>query len=339
MKALQLTKPREFHYVTMPGPPAIKADEALLRVRRVGICGSDYAGFLGTMPFYTYPRIPGHELCVEVVAIGSGVSRVKVGDRCAVEPYMNCGRCHACLKGRGNCCENLKVLGVMMDGGLTEEIVLPVAKLHPANALAPEQCALVETLCIGAHAVNRGALLPSETALVVGAGPIGLSVITFAQLSGARTIVLDINPQRLEFVRANLGISDVVPGDDHAVERLMAATGGAMADVVFDATGSNLAMSKALEYSAFGGRVVYVGITQQELSFRHAPVLHRRELTLLGSRNAMPEDFTRTIQLIADSRIDTRPWITHLAGFEEAAERIPNWAKPGSQVVKGIITL
>jgi alcohol dehydrogenase len=339
MKALQLTKPLEYQYVTAPEPPAVRADEARLRVRRVGICGSDYAGFLGTMPFYTYPRIPGHELCVEVLAVGSEAGRIRVGDRCSVEPYMNCGRCHACRKGRGNCCENLKVLGVMMDGGLTGEIVLPVAKLHPANALSAEQCALVETLCIGAHAVSRGALRPSETALVVGAGPIGLSVITFAQLSGARTIVLDINPQRLEFVRANLGIPDVILVDDHAVERLMAATNGAMADVVFDATGSNLAMSKALEYSAFGGRVVYVGITQKELSFRHAPILHRRELTLLGSRNALPEDFTRTIQLIADARIDTRPWITHMAEFDEAAEQIPIWARPDSRVIKGIIKL
>jgi alcohol dehydrogenase len=339
MKALQLVKPLEYQYVTAPELPAIRADEARLRVRRVGICGSDYAGFLGTMPFYSYPRIPGHELCVEVLAVGSEAGRIRVGDRCSVEPYMNCGRCHACRKGRGNCCENLKVLGVMMDGGLTEEIVLPVAKLHPANALSPEQCALVETLCIGAHAVNRGSLRPSETALVVGAGPIGLSVITFAQLTGARTIVVDINPQRLEFVRANLGVTDAIPVDDHAVERLMAATGGAMADVVFDATGSNQAMSKALEYSAFGGRVVYVGITQKELSFRHAPILHRRELTLMGSRNALPEEFTRTIQLIADARIDTRPWITHLAEFDDAAEQIPNWAKPESRVIKGIIKL
>jgi len=339
MKALQLTKPREFRYLDVPEPGPLKAGEARLRVHRVGVCGSDYAGYLGKMPFYIYPRIPGHELCVEVVAVGAEPGRIRVGDRCSVEPYLNCGRCYACRQGRSNCCEQLKVLGVMTDGGLTEEIVLPVAKLHPAPALTEEQCALVETLCIGAHAVNRGALRPRETALVVGAGPIGLSVITFAQLTGARTIVLDLNPQRLEFVRSKLGISDVILGDEHALERLREATGGTLADVVFDATGSAAAMSKALEFAAFGGRVVFVGITQQELSFPHAPILHRRELTLLGSRNALPGDFTRTIELIASERIDTRPWITHRAAFAEAAERIPAWANPDCQVVKGIITI
>ncbi len=339
MKALQLIQPKEFRYVSIPEPSAIKPDEALLRVLRVGICGSDYAGYLGKMPFYSYPRIPGHELCVEVLAVGSDVRNVRVGDRCAVEPYMNCGRCHACRKGRSNCCEQLKVLGVMTDGGLTETMVLPGAKLHPANALAPEQCALVETLCIGAHAVNRGALQPSETALVIGAGPIGLSVITFAQLSGARTIVLDLNAQRLDFVRSHFGISDVILADDQAVARLGELTGGAMADVVFDATGSHLAMAKALEYAAFGGRVVYVGITQQEIAFKHAPILHRRELTLLGSRNALPPDFTRAIQLIADGRINTQPWISQLVEFEDAAGQIPLWAQPDSRVIKGIIKL
>jgi len=339
VKALQLTKPQQFDYVTVPEPSALGPEEALLRVHRVGICGSDYAGYLGKMPFYSYPRIPGHELCVEVISIGSGVTKVKVGDRCSVEPYLNCGRCPGCRRGRSNCCEQLLVLGVMTDGGLTEQIVLPESKLHPANAITPEQCALVETLCIGAHAVNRAGLQPGDSVLVVGAGPIGLSVITFARLAGARTIVLDLVPERLEFVRANLDVTDVVAGDSHALERLGALTNGALADVVVDATGSNIAMAKALEYAAFGGRVVYVGITQQELSFRHAPVMHRRELTLLASRNALPGDFTRTIQLIAERRIDTRPWITHRAPFAEAAQRVPDWAQPESRVIKGIITL
>src|SRR6185436_4692983 len=173
MKAIQLEKPQSFRTIDIAEPPAPAPGEALVRVHRIGICGTDYSGYLGKMPFFSYPRIPGHELGVEVLAVGAGVTNVKPGDRCWVEPYMNCQQCHACRRGNGNCCENLKVIGVMSDGGMRERIVLPARKLHPANALTPEQCALVETLAIGCHAVNRGAPQPGEHVLVIGAGPIG----------------------------------------------------------------------------------------------------------------------------------------------------------------------
>ena len=210
MKALQLEKPQQFRFIETPEPSAPGPGEALVRVQRVGICGTDYSGFLGKMPFFSYPRIPGHELGVLVLAVGANVTNVKPGDRCSVEPYMNCGQCFPCRKGSGNCCENLKVLGVMMDGGLTERLLLPARKLHPANDLSPEQCALVETLAIGCHAVNRGNPVAGENVLVIGAGPIGLSVIEFARLSGAKTIVIDLNAQRLEFVRTKMGVPDTI---------------------------------------------------------------------------------------------------------------------------------
>src|SRR5436190_801212 len=187
MKAIQLEKPQSFRLLDIPEPGASGAGGALVRVHRIGICGTDISGYLGKMPFYSYPRIPGHELGVEVLAIGEGVTNVKPGDLCSVEPYMNCGQCFSCRKGNTNCCENLKVLGVMMDGGLTERMSLPASKLHPANKLSLEQCALVETLAIGCHAVNRGNPQPGDNVLVIGAGPIGLSVIEFAKLSGAKT--------------------------------------------------------------------------------------------------------------------------------------------------------
>src|SRR5262245_18084905 len=210
MNAIQLEKPQSFRRITVPEPAQPAADEALVRVHRIGICGTDISGYLGKMPFFSYPRIPGHELGVEVIAVGSGVTNVRPGDRCSVEPYMNCGQCFPCRKGNTNCFENLKLLGVMMDVGMTERMLLPARKLHPANKLTPEQCALVETLAIGCHAVNRGNPQPGENVLVIGAGPIGLSVIEFAKLSGARTFVLDLNEQRLEFVRTRMGIPDTI---------------------------------------------------------------------------------------------------------------------------------
>ena len=229
----------------------------------------------------------------------------------------------------------------MMDGGLTERMVLPARKLHPANQLSPEQCALVETLAIGCHAVNRGHPVAGENVLVIGAGPIGLSVIEFAKLSGARTIVMDLNEQRLEFVRAQMGVRDTIcsRGDGAELETLKQLTGGALAQVVVDATGSNKSMAHAMTYCGFTGRLVYVGITQAEVAFPHAPVMHRLELTLLASRNALPPDFTRIIQLIEEGKIDTRPWITHHAAFAELIEKFPAFTRPETGVIKAIVDM
>ena len=340
MKAIQLEKPQSFRTIDIAEPPAPAPGEALVRVQRIGICGTDISGYLGKMPYFSYTRIPGHELGVEVLSIGAGVTQVKPGDRCSVEPYMNCGQCYPCRQGAINCCESLKVIGVMMDGGMTERIVLPARKLHPANKLSPEQCALVETLAIGCHAVNRGHPVAGENVLVIGAGPIGLSVIEFAKLSGAKTIVMDLNEQRLDFVRKTMGVPDTIltQGDGRELEALKQMTSGTLAQVVIDATGSNKSMANALNYCGFTGRLVYVGITQAEISFPHAAIMHRRELTLLASRNALPPDFTRIIKLIENGNIDTRPWITHTATFEEMIAAFPSWIKPETGVIKAIVT-
>jgi alcohol dehydrogenase len=343
VKALQLEKPQAFRQIEVPEPPAPKAGEALVRVHRVGICGTDYSGYLGKMPFFSYPRIPGHELGVEVLAVGEGVENVRVGDRCAVEPYMNCGQCYSCRTGHGNCCESLRVLGVMMDGGMTERIVIPAHKLHPANALSPEQCALVETLAIGCHAVNRGAPQPGEHCLIIGAGPIGLSALEFVKLSGAHPIVMDLAPHRLAFVREKMGVPDTIElapgGETAALEQLRALTQGTLAQVVIDATGSAAAMSSCLQFAGFTGRVVYVGITQSELQFPHAPVMHRRELTLLASRNALPPDFPRIIAHIERGEINTQPWITHRAPLAELPDRMAVWMKPETGVIKAVVSI
>jgi 2-desacetyl-2-hydroxyethyl bacteriochlorophyllide A dehydrogenase len=339
MKAIQLEQPQSFRLIEIPNPPAPEPGEALVRIQRVGICGTDFSGYLGRMPFFSYPRIPGHELGVEVLATGAGVANVKPGDRCSVEPYMNCGGCFSCRRGQGNCCESLKVLGVMIDGGLCEQLLVPARKLHPSGKLAFEQLALVETLAIGRHAVNRAQPQPGDNVLVIGAGPIGLAVMEFTKLSGARTIALDLAESRLKFVREKMSIPDTVQvrGDGAELEELKAMTGGALAQVVIDATGSNESMSRSLNYASFTGRVVYVGITQQEITFAHAPIMHRRELTLLASRNALPADFTSIIELIENGKIDTRPWISHQAAFLKMIEEFPRWLDPKAGVIKAIV--
>jgi alcohol dehydrogenase len=341
MKAIQLERPQHFVPIDIAEPAAPAPGEALVRVHRVGICGTDFGGYLGKMPFFSYPRIPGHELGVEVLAVGEGVTNVAPGDRCSVEPYLNCQKCYSCRRGHTNCCESNQTLGVMCDGGLAERYLLPARKLHVSRKLTFDQLALVETLAIGCHAVNRGNPQPGEHVLVIGAGPIGLSAIEFAKLSGARTIVMDMNAGRLAFVRQKMGVPDTIlltpGGEDAALEQLRALTNGQFADVVIDATGSNKSMAGALAYCAFVGRLVYVGITQQEVTFLHAPIMHRREVSIMASRNALPGDFTRIIALIEEGKIDTVPWITHHAKFAEMIDIFPTWLKPETGVIKAVV--
>ena len=338
MKALQLAAPKSFRPFDAPEPAKPAAGEALIRTSRMGICGTDVSCYLGKFPFFDYPRIPGHELGVEVLEVGEGVSNVRPGDRCSVEPYLNCGDCHACAKGQGNCCENLKVFGVMMDGGLCERSIIRADKLHPSDKLSFEQLALVETLAIGCHASDRGNPKTGEHALVIGAGPIGLATLEFNRLTGAEVTVMDMSEERLDFCRRTYGIENLVPfkGDGSELEKCREITKGNLFDVVTDATGNPRSMSGALEYVAHTGSLVYVGITTEEVSFIH-PALHRKEMNLLASRNALPRDFPRIIGLIEDGTIDTAPWITHRLDFEEVSDCFESLIQPDSGVLKAII--
>ncbi|MDB5291317.1 MAG: theronine dehydrogenase-like Zn-dependent dehydrogenase [Phycisphaerales bacterium] len=336
MKAIQLEQPGKFVIIDIDEPAKPGPGEALVRVHRVGICGTDLSGYLGKMPFFSYPRIPGHELGVEVLEVGQDVANVKPGDRCSVEPYMNCGDCHACRKGSTNCCANLKVLGVMTDGGLRDRFIVPARKLHPSTKLTFEQLALVETLGIGCHAIDRSGLTASENCLVIGAGPIGLSSIVFARLTGARVIVLDMNRQRLDFCKNVMGVHETILLSEQPEPELRRMTDGNLPDVVIDATGSNTSMSNAFGYIAPTGRLVYVGITTREVTFRH-PIFHKPEGTLLCSRNALPRDFTRIIKLIEDGKIDTGPWVTHRTGFDSMIEDFPSFTRPETGVIKAVV--
>jgi alcohol dehydrogenase len=337
MQAIVLQKPGHFEQVGIDEPKGPGPGEALVRVHRVGICGTDVSGYLGKMPFYSYPRIPGHELGVEVLAVGAGVTGVKPGDRCSVEPYLNCQSCFACRRGGGNCCENLQVLGVHTDGGLRPRFLVPARKLHPSTKLALEQLALVETLAIGCHAVSRGGPRPGEHALVIGAGPIGLSVIEFVKLTGAKITVLDVNERRLDFCEKTMGVDHVLlaKGDGSELAGLHDATGGLPA-VVFDATGNTKSMGNAFHYVAHTGRLVFVGIVTDDVSFPD-PLLHRREMTVFASRNALPADFDRIIGLIEEGRIDTRPWITHRTSFGELIDNFPSYTRPETGVIKAMV--
>jgi alcohol dehydrogenase len=336
MKALSLEAPKNWKRIDIAGPARPGPGEALVRVHRVGICGTDISGYLGKMPFFSYPRIPGHELGVEVLDVGEGVGNVRPGDRCAVEPYINCQTCYACRRGHTNCCEKHQTLGVHCDGGLRPRFLVPARKLHVSRKLAFDQLALVETLAIGCHAVNRAAPQPGEACLIIGAGPIGLATLEFAKLTGAKVIMLDLNEQRLDFCRRVMGAEHTVRLSERVEQDLRDLTDGHLPDAVIDATGSSASMSSAFGLITHGGRLVFVGITTDEVKFRH-PVFHKPEGTLLCSRNALSADFARIIQLIEDGRLDTGPWITHRAAFDELIDAFPSYTRPETGVIKAVV--
>lgn len=338
MRAIQLQEPKTFRIIDIPEPGDPGPGDAVVRVHRVGICGTDLSGYLGKMPFYSYPRIPGHELGVEVVAVGPDVTNVKPGDHCSVEPYINNPASFASTRGRGNCCEDLQVLGVHTDGGMRKLFTVPARKLHKATSLSMEQLALVETLAIGCHAVDRVGPQAKENVLVIGAGPIGLSVIEFVKLTGANLIVMDMNEQRLAFCREKMGVPHTVAfrGDNSEEAQLRELTGGNLPTIVIDATGNSKSMSAALNYVGHTGKLAFVGITTENVTFPH-PLMHRREMTLYASRNALPGDFDRIINLIETGKIDTRPWITHRAGFQEMISQFPSYLQPETGVIKAIV--
>ncbi|GCE24005.1 zinc-binding alcohol dehydrogenase family protein [Dictyobacter kobayashii] len=267
MKAIQLEAPGQLRLIQTVEPQAPGPDEVLVRVKAIGVCGTDLHAFRGEQPFFNYPRILGHELGVEVVAVGEQVQQITVGMRCAVEPYLNCGTCPPCRRGKTNCCMNIRVLGVHIDGGMSEYLLVPADHLHPARTLSFEQLALVEPLAIGAHAVERARLATDEQVLVVGAGPIGLAVTQFALLAGAQVVVMDISESRLDFCRQQWSEVTCINGGQDAQAALQKIYGDDFPTAVFDATGNPHSMRAAFNYVAYGGRLIFVGLIQGDVSF------------------------------------------------------------------------
>jgi len=342
MKAIKLDSPGQLRLEDLAEPQAPGPGEARIRIRQVGVCGTDLHAFQGNQPFFSYPRVLGHELGVEVVALGPQEQDhpydpgLTVGARCAVLPYFNCGHCPPCRRGKPNCCLNIQVLGVHIDGGMREYATIPARYLHPAPALSFEQLALVEPLAIGAHAVSRGQLEDGEQVLVVGAGPIGLAVTQFALLAGASVSVMDISPQRLAFCHQQWPQVTIIDGQNQPLQTLQAHFGDDMPTAVFDATGNTHSMHAAFSYVAHGGRLIFVGLFQGDVTF-HDPDFHSHELTLLSSRNSTAADFQRIIGYLNAGRIDLTPWVTHRADTDTAIDAFPHWFDRDSGIIKALI--
>jgi 2-desacetyl-2-hydroxyethyl bacteriochlorophyllide A dehydrogenase len=308
--------------------------EALVAVRRVGICGTDYHAFGGTQNFIEYPCVLGHELAVEVLEVGPGVDGVAVGDRCAVLPYVSCGACAACRRGRTNCCLRIEVLGVTRAGGLRERMVVPASLLFVGDGLTLDQLVLVETLGIGWHAVDRGAPDWLDHVLVLGAGPIGLAVAQAARARKAQVVVADVSPARVAFAAAS-GLESLTV-DGGLAAAVLDRYDGDLPSLVVDASGNRASMEGAFGLVGTGGTLVLVGHTTGPLTFQN-PGFHARELDVRASRNATPADWAQVIRGVRDGSLDAVGWVNHRTTLAAVADDLPRLAGSPGDVVKAVV--
>jgi threonine dehydrogenase-like Zn-dependent dehydrogenase len=332
MRAITLNQPGDFQWTDLPSAPAPGPGEALVRIQTVGICGTDLHAFKGRQPFFSYPRILGHELGVAVLAVGPGVSGLEPGDLCAVNPYLNCGACIACRRGKTNCCIQLQCLGVHTDGGMREQMILPAAHLYPSKKLSLEELALVETLGIGCHAVNRSAPVEGDRALVIGAGPIGCTVMEFLRLKGIPYEVLDLSEQRRRFAIQHMGAARVHSSNESVLDQTPE-----LPTLVYDCTGNKGSMENSFRYAAAGGKIVFVGLFVGDVTFHDPDPFHRRELTIMSSRNATPAEHRFIMAECEAGRIQTKHWVGEICPVSDMAGRFQAWTEPSSGILKAVV--
>lgn len=337
MNVLTCVQPGQFEYGEKPAPQ-LQPHHAIIKIKRIGICGTDLHAFEGTQPFFSYPRILGHELSGELVEFDNAPGFEK-GETVSFIPYFRCGTCVACRNGLPNCCAAINVCGVHVDGGFAEYLQVPSYSLLHGEGLSYDELALVEPLAIGAHGVRRAGVQPGEFVLVVGAGPIGLGIAEFARIAGGNLIVMDVNDTRLQFCKENLKVTHSInPIKEDALARLKEITNGDMPTVVIDATGNQKAILNAFQYMAHGARYVLVGLQKGEVSFSH-PEFHKREATLMSSRNATREDFEHVIASMKKGLVKPETYITHRVHFNEVKDNFESWLKPETGVIKAMVEL
>ena len=337
MKTLVCKEPGKFEYATGI-KPELKTGQAIIKIKRIGVCGTDLHAFEGTQPYFHYPRILGHELAGELIEFDDAPG-FAIEEAVTFIPYFNCGNCIACRKGKTNCCVKMQVCGVHVDGGMVEYLSVPSSSLLHGEGLSFDELALVEPLAIGAHGVRRAAVEKGEFILVIGAGPIGLGTMEFARIAGAHVIALDINDQRLQFCKEKLKVNYTVNAlSQDVAEQLMKITNGDMPTVVIDATGSLKAINNAFQYMAHGARYVLIGLQKGDISFSH-PEFHKREVTLMSSRNATRQDFEHVIACMKKGVVKPINYITHRVSFGQVKDEFEGWLNPENGVIKAMVEL
>ncbi|MBS1666747.1 MAG: zinc-binding alcohol dehydrogenase family protein [Bacteroidetes bacterium] len=337
MKALICEKPGLFAYKEAP-TPSFQPGHAIIKIKRIGICGTDLHAYQGNQPYFSYPRILGHELSGDLIEADDATGFMP-GEKITIIPYLNCGKCIACRNGKPNCCANIQVCGVHVDGGMVPYFSVPSYTLIKSEGLGYDELALVEPLAIGAHGARRASIQKDEFVLVMGAGPIGIGTMEFARIAGAQVIALDINQDRLNFCQENLRVSHTInPASEDVTQRLREITHEDMPTVIIDATGNQKAINNALPWLAHGGRFILIGLQKAELIFSH-PEFHKREATLMSSRNATKEDFSFVINSMKKGLVNGSNYITHRAHFDEVKNIFETWLDPKNGVIKAMVSL
>lgn len=333
MKALVCDEPGRLSLVDRQRP--VRAEgEILVRIRHVGICGTDFHIFAGKHPFLDYPRVMGHELSGTVE--DGGDSPLAAGTPVYVVPYLACGTCAACRKGLTNACMAIRVLGVHTDGGMAEYLSVPATNVIPAAGIDLRDAAMIEFLAIGAHGIARGQVSDADRVLVTGSGPIGMSAALFAKARGAHVTVMDMREDRLAFARDTLGADAVLLAGPGAEAQAADLTGGNGFDVVVDATGAAPPIERGFGFLAHGARYVLLSVVKGTITFSD-PEFHKREATLLASRNALPADFAEVVRQMQAGRIPTASLNTHRGALADAPALLPDWSRPAAGVIKAIL--
>lgn len=337
MKAIEITEPGKV-CLSDREKPTPQAGEVLLKINRVGYCGSDLGAFKGLNPLVTYPRVPGHEIGATIAELGAGVAGWSVGQEVLVIPYSSCGRCAACLKQRFNCCQRNQTLGVQREGMLCEYATAPVEKLIAAEKLSLQELALVEPLTVGFHAVARGDVTSADTVAVIGCGAIGLGVIAGAKFRGARVIAIDIEDGKSQ-VATGCGATEFVNSrTENVSERLKALTDGHGPDVIVEAVGHPLTYRLAVEEVCFAGRVVYIGWAKSPIEYE-TKLFVLKELDIRGSRNALPEDFNDVVAMLEQGEFPLDSVITKTVSLNDAPAAMDAWAADPASITKIQINL
>lgn len=335
MKTIVCSKPGQLSYEGKKYPES-KQGCSIVRIKQIGVCGTDLHAYNGVQPYFTYPRVMGHELAAEYVeGEAEGFSN---GDLITILPYKSCGNCYACRNGKTNCCSTLRVLGVHEDGGMCEFLSVPNELLVHAKGLSFDQTALIEPLAIGAHAVTLAHIDPNEYALVIGAGPIGIGILYFLSLLNCKVIVAETNSFRLNFCTTTFpSIQCINPSVDVTIEWLKNLTNGNMPSVIFDATGNLSSINQSLSYLSHAGRYILVGLQQGNIQVSH-PEFHKREAVLMSSRNATHADFQSVIDAIQSGKMNPQKMITHRLPFDQTVEKFPTLYTEKDRLIKAMIT-
>src|SRR5580700_1387239 len=333
VKALVLKRPGEASVETVPDP-VVAPGEILLRVRMVGFCGSDLNSFRGRNPLVTFPRILGHEVSATII---EGDTALPAGTDVALSPYTSCGSCASCRRGRPNACQFNQTLGVQRDGALAEFVAMPREKLYPAKLTRKELC-LVEPLTVGFHAVARGRVKADDTVAVLGCGGVGLGAIAASNARGARTICVDMDDEKLVVARAAGGSDAVNTANESLHDRLLEITDGRGPDVVIEAVGTPSTFRAAVEVVAFTGRVVYIGYAKEPVSYE-TRLFVQKELDILGSRNAGPEDFAAVVRLLEAERFPVDEAVSLTVSLDEAPGALRSWSENPTRFKKIMVAL